>query len=53
MILLEWLAEEAPRLTGLGQLAVARDAAILSQGTEWLEATLSLLSAQEVGTDAA
>ncbi len=53
MILLEWLAEEAPRLTGLGQVAVARDAAILAQGTEWLEATLTLLSAQEVGTDAA
>ncbi|UCH74057.1 MAG: hypothetical protein JSU82_17350 [Rhodospirillales bacterium] len=53
MSLLEWLAEEAPRLAGLGQLVVPRDAPILAQGTEWLEATLSLLTAEETGLDAA
>jgi hypothetical protein len=53
MVLLEWLAEEAPRLAGLGQLSLSRDAAILAQGTEWLEATLSLLSAEEAQFHAA
>lgn len=53
MVLLDWIAEEAPRLSGLGQLPVPRDAPILAEGTAWLETTLSLLSAEEAAIHAA
>lgn len=53
MVLLDWLAEEAPRLSGLGQLPIPREAPILAEGTVWLETTLSLLSAQEEQDNAA
>jgi hypothetical protein len=47
MMLIEWLAQEAPRLHGVGVLRIDREAPILAQGTAWLEATLSLLSSEE------
>jgi hypothetical protein len=53
MVILDWIAEEAPRLSGLGQLPVPRDAPILAEGTAWLETTLSLLSSEEAQHDAA
>ncbi len=53
MMLLQWLADTAADLSGIGQLTIARDAAVLVQGTAWLEATLSLLSVQEAAADAA
>ncbi|MEM1237038.1 MAG: hypothetical protein AAGI10_08715 [Pseudomonadota bacterium] len=42
-----WLADRASDLFGIGQLRLDRGDPILSQGTAWLEATLSLLTAQE------
>lgn len=53
MLLIEWVAQEAPPLQGVGAIRIERDAPILSQGTAWLEATLSLLSAEEALGDAA
>lgn len=46
MVLINWVAEEAQQLQGIGTMTIPRDAEILAQGTAWLEATLSLLSAQ-------
>lgn len=47
VVLIEWLARHAADLFGVGQLRLDRDDPILSQGTTWLEATLSLLTARE------
>ena len=47
MMLIEWIASQAPGLGGIGGLAIKRDDPVLLQGTTWLEATLTLLSAQE------
>lgn len=49
MMLIEWVAQAAPRLHGIGGLEVDRSDPILAQGTAWLEATLSLLSAEGQG----
>jgi hypothetical protein len=53
MTLLQWIADSAADLAGIGRLTIARDAAVLAQGTAWLEATLTLLSVQEAAADAA
>lgn len=47
MMLIEWVAREAANLYGIGTLPITREDPILAQGTAWLEATLTLLSAQE------
>lgn len=47
MMLIEWIVREAPRLAGIGGIAIDRADPILLQGTAWLEATLTLLSGQE------
>lgn len=45
--LLQWVADNAPRLGGVGMLALPRDAPIFAAGSRWLEATLDLLSQAE------
>lgn len=47
MMLIGWVAQEAPKLHGIGGMDIDRADPILPQGTAWLEATLSLLSMQE------
>lgn len=47
MMLIEWVAQQAPQLHGIGAIQIPRDASILSHGTTWLQATLSILDAQE------
>lgn len=47
MMLIEWVALEAPRLNGVGIIQIDREAPILAQGTAWLESTLLLLSGEE------
>ena len=53
LMLLNWLAENAQRMAGMGTLDIPRDAAILAEGTSWLQASFDLLSAQEMAYDAA
>jgi hypothetical protein len=45
--MLQWVADNAPRLAGIGMLSLPRDASILGSGSRWLEATLDLLSQAE------
>jgi len=53
MMVLQWLADQAAELAGIGQITLSRDEAVLAQGTAWLEATLTLLSVQETAANAA
>lgn len=48
--LITWLGDKAGDLFGVGVLPLDRSDPILLQGTAWLEATLSLLTAQEDGS---
>lgn len=50
MLLVEWIAQRASDIHGMGRLNIQRDDPILAQGTVWLEATFSLLS-QRVSYD--
>lgn len=53
MMLLNWIAENAAVASGVGAFELSRDAAILTEGTAWLQATFDLLSSQEASAHAA